>query len=323
MPTIDAEVSGEFGAFMAIADKHRKLKVRSNADIPRDAIKAREFGAEGIGLCRTEHMFFAEDRLPFVVQMIIAAPVAKAISEKLAAKEKALAGSMPWREQAERPRSRRSKKEWPPLMKSYKGRAREAPPFQRGLLRPLQGHGATRSRSARWIRRSTSSCRSVKTSWWTSPRSRVPRPRRRRRWRRSTGMTVAQLKKGMPEMLRRVEDLHEFNPMMGHRGCRLGITYPEVTEMQARAIFEAACQIVKEGGNVVPEVMIPLIGTVEELRGPGRDRAPRRRRDEEGEGVELEYMVGTMIEIPRAALTAARVAEEAEFFSFGTNDPRR
>jgi pyruvate,orthophosphate dikinase len=121
-------------------------------------------------------------------------------------------------------------------------------------------------------------------------------------------------------MLRRVEDLHEFNPMMGHRGCRLGITYPEVTEMQARAIFEAACQIVKEGGNVVPEVMIPLIGTVEELK----DQAAIVRRVAEetkkAKGVELEYMVGTMIEIPRAALTAARVAEEAEFFSFGTND---
>ena len=133
-------------------------------------------------------------------------------------------------------------------------------------------------------------------------------------------LTVGQLKKGMPELLRRVEDLHEFNPMLGHRGCRLGITYPEITEMQARAIFEAACEITAKGGSVTPEVMIPLVGTVTELR----DQAAIVRRVAEEtmakKGVRFEYLVGTMIEVPRAAVTAARIAEEADFFSFGTND---
>ena len=133
-------------------------------------------------------------------------------------------------------------------------------------------------------------------------------------------MTMAQLKRGMPDLLQRVEDLHEFNPMLGHRGCRLGITYPEITEMQARAIFEAACEVTAKGGSVTPEVMIPLVGTLAELK----DQAAIVRRVAEEtmtkKGVKLQYLVGTMIEVPRAAVTAGRIAEEAEFFSFGTND---
>ena len=321
VPTIDAEVSGEFGAFMAIADKHRKLKVRSNADIPRDAIKAREFGAEGIGLCRTEHMFFAEDRLPFVVQMIMAAPVAKAISEKLAAKEKALAGSMGGENKALKAEIAALKKELAAPMKSYKGALAKLLPFQRkdfyGLFKAMKGYPVTIRTLDPPLHEFLPKREDLMVDIATFSRATAAQ---KKEMAKKYRMTVAQLKKGMPEMLRRVEDLHEFNPMMGHRGCRLGITYPEVTEMQARAIFEAACQIVKEGGNVVPEVMIPLIGTVEELK----DQAAIVRRVAEetkkAKGVELEYMVGTMIEIPRAALTAARVAEEAEFFSFGTND---
>jgi len=133
-------------------------------------------------------------------------------------------------------------------------------------------------------------------------------------------LTVAGLRKGMPELLDRVEELHEFNPMLGHRGCRLGISYPEVTEMQARAIFEAACDVIAKGKKVVPEVMIPLVGHVNELK----DQAAHVRRVAEvvmaRRGVKFEYLVGTMIEVPRAAVTAGRIAEEAEFFSFGTND---
>jgi pyruvate,orthophosphate dikinase len=133
-------------------------------------------------------------------------------------------------------------------------------------------------------------------------------------------MTVAQLRKGIPELLERVEELHEYNPMLGHRGCRLGITYPEVTEMQARAIFEAACEVAAKGVRVIPEIMIPLIGAVAELR---HQAALVRRVAEEvfaKRGRRVEYLVGTMIEVPRAAVTAGQIAEEAEFFSFGTND---
>jgi pyruvate,orthophosphate dikinase len=133
-------------------------------------------------------------------------------------------------------------------------------------------------------------------------------------------LTVAQLKKGMPELLHRVEELHEFNPMLGHRGCRLGITYPAITEMQARAIFEAACEVTAKGGTVLPEIMIPLVGTVEELS----DQAAIVRRVAEetmrAKNVHVKYLVGTMIEVPRAAVTAEKIAAEAEFFSFGTND---
>jgi pyruvate,orthophosphate dikinase len=133
-------------------------------------------------------------------------------------------------------------------------------------------------------------------------------------------MPVSRLKQGLPELLERVEELHEFNPMLGHRGCRLGITYPEVTEMQARAIFEAACEVARKGRRVVPEIMIPLVGTVAELRHQAA--LVRRVADEvfERRGTRVDYLVGTMIEVPRAAVTAAQIAEEAEFFSFGTND---
>jgi pyruvate, orthophosphate dikinase len=322
VPTIDAEVSGEFGEFMAIADKHRRLKVRSNADIPRDAIKAREFGAEGIGLCRTEHMFFAEDRLPHVVQMIMAAPSVKALSEKLAAKEKAFAGTLPGPDsRALKAEIVALKKELAGPMKSYKGALAKLLPFQRkdfyGLFKAMKGYPVTIRTLDPPLHEFLPKREELMVDIALFPRATAAQ---KKEMAKKYRLTVAQLKKGMPDMLHRVEALHEFNPMMGHRGCRLGITYPEVTEMQARAIFEAACQVVKEGGSVVPEVMIPLIGTVEELKDQG---AIVRRVAEEtikAKGVKLEYLVGTMIEIPRAAITAARVAEVAEFFSFGTND---
>jgi pyruvate,orthophosphate dikinase len=321
VPTIDAEVSGEFGEFMAIADKYRRLKVRSNADIPRDAIKAREFGAEGIGLCRTEHMFFAEDRLGFVVQMIMAAPVVKALSEKLAAREKALEGTMGG-DKALSAEIKAIKQELAAPMKSYKGALAKLLPFQRkdfyGLFKAMKGYPVTIRTLDPPLHEFLPKREDLMVDIAIFPRASAAQ--KKEMVKKYRFKSVAQLKKGMPDLLRRVEDLHEFNPMMGHRGCRLGITYPEVTEMQARAIFEAACQIVKEGGNVVPEIMIPLIGTVEELQDQG---AIVRRVAEEtiqAKGVKLEYLVGTMIEIPRAAITAARVAEVAEFFSFGTND---
>ncbi len=321
VPTIDAEVSGEFGEFMEIADRHRRLKVRANADIPRDALKAREFGAEGIGLCRTEHMFFAEDRLPHVVQMIMAAPRVKALSEKLAAKQKSLEGSIGGENKALRAEVAALKKELAGPLKAYKGALAKLLPFQRkdfhGLFKAMKGYPVTIRTLDPPLHEFLPKREDLMVDIAIFPRATAAQ---KKEMAKKYRLTVAQLKKGMPELLKRVEELHEFNPMMGHRGCRLGITYPEVTEMQARAIFEAACQVVKEGGSVVPEVMIPLIGTVEELKDQG---AIVRRVAEETirkAGVKLEYLVGTMIEIPRAAITAGRVADVAEFFSFGTND---
>jgi len=321
VPTIDAEVSGEFQEFMLIADKYRLLKVRSNADIPRDAIKAREFGAEGIGLCRTEHMFFAEDRLGFVVQMIMAAPAVKALSEKLAAKEKALEGSMGG-DKALKAEIAALKKELAAPMKAYKGALAKLLPFQRkdfyGLFKAMKGYPVTIRTLDPPLHEFLPKREDLMVDIAIFPRATAAQ--KKEMVKKYRFKSVTELKKGMPELLRRVEDLHEFNPMMGHRGCRLGITYPEVTEMQARAIFEAACQIVKEGGTVVPEIMIPLIGTVEELKDQGAIVRRVAEETQKAKGVKLEYLVGTMIEIPRAAITAARVAEVAEFFSFGTND---
>ncbi|MCC6349355.1 MAG: pyruvate, phosphate dikinase [Candidatus Eisenbacteria bacterium] len=322
VPTIDAEVSGEFSEYMKIADRHRRLKVRANADIPRDAIKAVEFGAEGIGLCRTEHMFFAEERLPHVVQMIMAAPVVKALSERLAAREKALAGASPGSEaKALKAEVAALRRELAAPLKSYRGALAKLLPVQRkdfhGLFKAMKGHPVTIRTLDPPLHEFLPKREDLMVDIALFPRASLAR---RREMAKKYRLTVGQLRKGMPELLKRVEELHEFNPMMGHRGCRLGITYPEVTEMQARAIFEAACKVVKEGGRVVPEIMIPLIGTVAELE----DQAAIVRRVAEEtmrtNGVKLDYLVGTMIEVPRAALAAGRVAGVAEFFSFGTND---
>jgi pyruvate,orthophosphate dikinase len=321
VPTIDAEVSGEFGEFMAIADKHRRLKVRANADIPRDALKAMEFGAEGIGLCRTEHMFFAEDRLPYVVQMIIAAPQCKALQEKVDARKKALEG-------ASGAEARRIKadlavltKELSGPLKAYRGALAKLLPFQRadfrGLFKAMKGNPVTIRTLDPPLHEFLPKREDLMVDIAILARATAAQ---KKEMAKKYRLTVAQLKKGMPELLRRVEELHEFNPMLGHRGCRLGITYPEITEMQARAIFEAACDLALKGESVVPEVMIPLVGTIEELR---HQAAIVRRVAEETiarKSVKLKYLVGTMIEIPRAAVTAGKIAEEAEFFSFGTND---
>ena len=342
VPTIDAEISGEFQEFMAIADTFRRLKVRSNSDIPRDAIKAREFGGEGIGLCRTEHMFFAEDRLPYVVQMIMAAPLVKARREQLEARSKAyeaLHASPPVEGKAGAAAHKKAvaahKKSLAALKtelaalkadlakqeKSYHGALAKLLPFQRkdffGLFKAMSGYPVTiRTLDPplhEFLPKREELMVDIARLSKAGAKDKKDMAKRYR-------LTVAQLKKGMPELLRRVEDLHEFNPMLGHRGCRLGITYPEITEMQARAIFEAASEITAKGGTVVPEVMIPLVGTVQELE----DQAGIVRRVAEEtmakKGVKFDYMVGTMIEVPRAAVTAERIGGVAEFFSFGTND---
>jgi pyruvate,orthophosphate dikinase len=319
--TIDPDLGGEFGTFMGWADEFRRLGVRSNADIPRDAKKAREFGAQGIGLCRTEHMFFAEDRLPWVVQMIMHAPQTKALREQIAARGEELAGLGPVEARALKARIAELKRQLAPSERLYEQALAKLFPKQRadfrGLFEAMDGFPVTIRTLDPPLHEFLPHREDLMVDIVRLPRATAVQKREMaRRYR----LTVAQLKRGMPELLRRVEELHEFNPMLGHRGCRLGITYPEITRMQARAIFEAACDAAAKGKRVLPEIMIPLVGHVNELR----DQAAVVRQVA-GEvmarrGLTIEYLVGTMIEVPRAAVTADRVAEEAEFFSFGTND---
>jgi pyruvate,orthophosphate dikinase len=274
--------SSYFGKLMHWADEFRgKFGVRANADIPRDAKAARLFGAEGIGLCRTEHMFFAEDRIPHVQAMILARDVK--------ARKKSLAKLLPMQ-----------RADFAGLFKAMDG----FPVVIRTLDPPLHEFLPKREDLMVDLTRLPYADKKIKKEM--SEKYRIP---------------VGELKKKLPELLHRVEELHEFNPMLGHRGCRLGITYPEITEMQARAIFEAAAQVTKKGIKVLPEVMIPLIGSAKELENQKTivDNVAKEVLGKAGLK-DLHYMVGTMIEIPRAAITADKVAEFAEFFSFGTND---
>ncbi len=317
-PLLPAEVSGEFGAFMEWADAARRLRVRSNADIPRDAKQARAFGAEGIGLCRTEHMFFAEDRLPWVVQMIMAAPVAKAIEAQLAAKQTELDGQSGPAARGPRAEIARLKKELSAPLKAYRQALAKLLPLQRsdfkGLFEAMDGYPVTIRTLDPPLheflpkREELMSEVAVLRAEWERAR------KRNRKAARPAKLAKAE------RLLERVEALHEFNPMLGHRGCRLGITYPEITAMQARAIFEAACDVAKRGIRVIPEVMIPLVGHVEELKHQAAIVRGVANEIMAKTGTRVEYLVGTMIEVPRAAVTADRIAEEAEFFSFGTND---
>jgi pyruvate,orthophosphate dikinase len=274
--------SSYFGKLMHWADEFRgSFGVRANADIPRDAKAARLFGAEGIGLCRTEHMFFAEDRIPHVQAMILAR------DEKT--RKKSLQKLLPMQ-----------RADFAGLFKAMDG----FPVVIRTLDPPL--HEFLPKREDLMVDLTRLPYVDIKIKKEMSDKYRIP---------------VAELKKKLPELLHRVEELHEFNPMLGHRGCRLGITYPEITEMQSRAIFEAAVQVAKKGIKVLPEVMIPLIGSAKELENQKAivDKVAKEVLTKAGMP-DLHYMVGTMIEIPRAAITADKVAEFAEFFSFGTND---
>ncbi|MGA3264729.1 MAG: pyruvate, phosphate dikinase, partial [Terracidiphilus sp.] len=253
--------------FMAWVDPIRRLRIRANADIPRDAKQARLFGAEGIGLCRTEHMFFAEDRIEHMRTMILAD------NEK--DRRAALKKLLPM-QRADFIGLFKSMESLPVTIRTIDPPLHEFLPKREELLVEIQHLEDTKPRS---------------------PRLKELRP-----------------------LLARVEELHEQNPMLGLRGCRLGIAFPEITEMQVRAIIEAAVAVKAKGGNPHPEIMIPLVATIEEMRNQA---AIVRRVAEEvfkEKGVKVDYMVGTMIELPRAALTADQIAEEAEFFSFGTND---
>ncbi len=306
----DSPLYQKFVKLLGWADEVRRLGIRANADIPRDAKVAFAFGARGIGLCRTEHMFFAEERLAHVVTMILTAARGQRGLDLVRALEKRIAD-------AKGPQLAELKKELQAVKKShakpiadYLGALKKLLPMQRadfaGLFREMHGHPVT-----------------IRT---LDPPLHEFLPKReelmveiatlKARNARANARKIAAKEK----LLRAVEELHEFNPMLGHRGCRLGITYPEITRMQARAIFEAALQVAKQGTPVKPEVMIPLVGHVEELK---RQKAIVLEEAEAvlgKDGAGVEYLVGTMIEVPRGALTADEVAKEAQFFSFGTND---
>lgn len=257
--TVEPSISGDFGTFMGWADKARTLKIRTNADNPRDARQARAFGAEGIGLCRTEHMFFEEDRI-FNFRRMITAPT-------LEARKEALEKILPYQRQ-----------DFEELFRSMEG----DPVVIRYLDPPLHEFLPHTDEEIKPLAK-------------------------------SLGMKFEDLKA-------RVESLKEFNPMMGHRGCRLSITYPEIAEMQTRAVIEAAINVNKEGMHVTPEIMIPLVGDVKELQYVKKIVCETADKVIKDAKVKMKYEVGTMIEIPRAALTADKIAKEAEFFSFGTND---
>ena len=270
--------SGVFAEFMKWADETRELGVRANADIPRDALAAVNFGAEGIGLCRTEHMFFAKERLPHVQRMIMAC--------KETADEKEAAANLKERRAALAKLLPMQRKDFYGLFKAMAG----LPVTIRTLDPPL--HEFLPKREELMVEIATMEATGKK------------------------GPKLSHAKK----LLEVVESLHEFNPMLGLRGCRLGIMYPEITEMQARAIFEAACDCKKKGIEAKPEVMIPLVGDVKELEL--QKEIVNRVAEEvfKKKEVKVEYLVGTMIELPAAALSAAEIAQQAEFFSFGTND---
>ena len=261
MPTVDASVGGDFGRIMAWADKFRRLQVRTNADTPHDAAKARELGAQGIGLCRTEHMFFEGDRIAAIREMIC--------SDTVEQREKALAKLLPMQQG-----------DFEGIYEAMEG----CPVTIRFLDPPLHEFVPTEEHDIELLAK-------------------------------DMGKSVADIKAI-------IASLHEFNPMMGHRGCRLAVTFPEIAVMQTRAVIRAAINVQKKhpDWNMVPEIMIPLVGEVKELKFV-KDVVVKTADEElAAAGMNMKYLVGTMIEIPRAALTADAIATEAEFFSFGTND---
>ncbi len=261
IPTVPATISGEFGRIMAWADQYRTLQVRTNADTPKDAHQAREFGAQGIGLCRTEHMFFEPDRISAIREMIC--------SDTVEERETALAKLLPMQQG-----------DFEAIYEAMEG----CPVTIRFLDPPLHEFVPTDEKDIALL---------AKTQ----------------------GKTVEQIK-GI------IAGLHEFNPMMGHRGCRLAVTYPEIARMQTRAVIRAALNVQKKHPDwkIVPEIMIPLVGEVKELAYVKKVVVETADEEIQAAGSDMQYHVGTMIEIPRAALTADEIAKEAEFFSFGTND---
>jgi pyruvate,orthophosphate dikinase len=267
MKPTESDIYQRFAKLLEWADKEKSLGIRANADLPDQAEIAYAFGARGIGLCRTEHMFFADDRLPIVRRMILAdneADRRAAVNELLPLQRGDFYG----------------------VFKAMHG----CPVTVRTIDPPL--HEFLPKREDLMVEIAKLECGNGNQQELAEKR----------------------------DLLARVEQLHEFNPMLGHRGCRLGITYPEITEMQTRAIMEAACQLNKEGLKVVPEIMIPLVGLVKEFKDQKAIVEKAAQDVMKEKGIKIKYLVGTMIEVPRGAITADEIAAEAEFFSFGTND---
>jgi pyruvate,orthophosphate dikinase len=258
-PLVEADFSGDFATYMSWVDQFADMKVRANADTPEDATRAREFGAQGIGLCRTEHMFFEGDRILSMREMILASNEQN--------RRAALAKLLPFQ-----------RDDFAGIFKAMSGL-----PVTIRLLDPPLHEFLPHDKEGQL------------------------------EMAEAMGITVDEIRE-------KVESLSEFNPMLGHRGCRLGVTYPEITEMQTRAIIEAAVECASEGESVLPEIMVPLVGTVEELVHQKKVIDQTAQTVFEEKGTEINYLVGTMIEIPRAALRASEIAEVADFFSFGTND---
>jgi len=303
---VEPEIGGKFAVFMAWADEFRRLKVRANADLPRDATRAREFGAEGIGLCRTEHMFFGDDRIPVVREMILFAGEYKGLQRELAAAEKERDRSVDRAEVEQRIARIRQRLEEP--SRAYLGSLEKLLPLQRGdfkgVLKAMAPYPVTIRTLDPPMHEFLPSHEELAIEVAVME---------------ATGKKGQELEQ-KKQLLRRVEILHELNPMLGHRGCRLGITFPEITAMQARAIIEAACELKQEGIETVPEIMIPLVGNRTELDDQKRVVVEAADEAMQRLGVTVKYLVGTMIEVPRAAITAGEIAQSAQFFSFGTND---
>lgn len=258
--TKEAEIGGNFQRIMDWADKYRRMQVRTNADTPADTKKAVELGAEGIGLCRTEHMFFEPERIPKIRKMIL--------SDTPEAREAALSELIPFQ-----------KGDFKAMYEALEGR----PMTVRYLDPPLHEFVPTSPEDIEAL--------------------------------------AAEMGLSAEEVREKCDDLHEFNPMMGHRGCRLPVTYPEIARMQTRAVMEAAIEVKEEQGyDIVPEIMIPLVGEKKELKFVKDIVVETAEKVKKEKGSDIAYHIGTMIEIPRAALLADEIAEEAEFFSFGTND---
>ncbi|HIJ67797.1 MAG TPA: pyruvate, phosphate dikinase [Planctomycetes bacterium] len=287
VPTVSPSMSGDFGKFMAICDKVRKLGVRTNADTPGDSKRARDFGAEGIGLCRTEHMFFEGDRIWAVREMILAAEDYDVMLEKLAAAES-------------EKQKRQIRKDYAPVKKQFEGALRKLLPYQRkdfvGILKAMAGLPVT-------IR-------------LLDPPLHEFLPQETK----AQAEMAKRLGVSQARVAEEVEKLHEFNPMLGHRGCRLAVTYPAIYRMQTRAIIEAAIAVSRQRKVVLPEIMIPLVGSIEELKFVKSEILDEIEQVFKEKKTRIKFLVGTMIEVPRAALTADEIAKEAQFFSFGTND---
>ncbi len=298
--TIEPGLSGDFATLMEWADEVRKLKVRTNADTPTDAKKARELGAEGIGLCRTEHMFFGEHRIDSVRQMILSAPDVKSLKAKIAALEKELAKAAKNKAIALKKELMQVRQELKEPLTSYTSALKKLLPMQR---RDFEQIFTTMNELPVTIR-------------LLDPPLHEFLPQEEYNQKEM----AKQMKISLKEVQDKVSALHELNPMLGHRGCRLGVTYPEIYDMQVQAIIEAACNVKKKGVSVYPEIMLPIVSTEQEF-SILKDDIHRIAKDVmQKKGMQVEYMVGTMIEIPRAALIADKIAKHAEFFSFGTND---